>query len=165
FTGNSSFNPPFSGMGGAVYCRSTLLEARDCPFDSNSSKWGGAIDLQSYSPSATLTHCAFFENHVPSEGGALSVQLVEDGTRHALDECLFAGNSSDVDGGALMCYGVVDVSSSTFVGNSALSRGGAHHLRSSSAATLRNVVAWGDSAPTGAELSVGTGSTGSWPQL
>lgn len=147
------------GQGGALSVDRSPLRARDCTFAFNNGFRGGAVYLAqaiSSNPVAIFTHCNFLENQ-SNYGGACLVLPVPAGVKHTFDHCQFVGNTSTGDAGAVMSYAPADISSSTFVSNSAAGRGGAIYFRYGAATNLSNSILWGSSAPNGPQIFLGDG--------
>ena len=140
FTGNSAND----GSGGAIY-HDGEASIEDCMFTSNTaSENGGAIVVRSNSDS-TIVVSTFRENVATEDGGAIytngetaisqsnfignsagdeggAIRSRED-TNVGVDSSVFLENAAE-DGGAIHSWGELNVSRSTFAGNSAIEEGG-----------------------------------------
>ncbi|HTF90956.1 MAG TPA: right-handed parallel beta-helix repeat-containing protein [Planctomycetota bacterium] len=156
FQGNSAPDP-FAGSGGALSVSHCELYVRDCVFANNYGFFGGAFSADQNSLSSypsVFTHCQFFENQ-SNWGGAGALWASPGTAPKVIDNCQFAGNSSGNLGGALYCAAPANITSSSFISNSAVARGGAICLESGAAVAIRDSIAWGNSAPQGSQLCVG----------
>ena len=123
FIGNSAWSGD-----GAIRCR-TYCSAHfeECEFIANATnEWGGALTCVEHS-GPTLIACTFRDNHAGSNGGAIALR----DSRCAISDCLFKGNSTNGEGGAidlyLTAYLPIHISNTTFSSNQA-STGGAIHI-------------------------------------
>ena len=134
FTGNSDVS---GGLGGAMYvCEALSIDHSQ--FTGNTTPWaGGAIYEDDCGYGMSITNSTFDANNA-SEGGAIEV-----GTVASLSHSTFTNNVSfDGNGGAIDQYDfALDVSDSTFTGNTALysSEGGAIDADSSQLTITRSV--------------------------
>ena len=143
-------NRTFDSLGGAVYCHNSRARFTGCTFSNNSSDvlHGGAIysvasqldftncsfeastgcALETYDCQLTLTNCAF-RNNKGKDGGAIRCQgdTTPETTSLTLTRCIFAGNSSSTQGGALYLHNTktITISACTFSTNTADQDGGA----------------------------------------
>jgi hypothetical protein len=132
-------------VGGAVHTTNTNLTVSNSTFSNNAANAyaGGAI-FQEVGP-ITVTGSIFRANSA-SFGGAIFTQLV---TSANIDRSQFYGNSSSVDGGALVfgqtgnSSAVATVNSSLFVGNSS-NHGASIYCFNEGSCTLRNSTIAGD---------------------
>ena len=72
---------------------------------------GSVVDLRN--ADAYFDKCQFIDNYGMS-CGALNVQI---GCSAKIIDCIFSGNSSDIRGGAISCYGAVEISKCTITDN------------------------------------------------
>jgi predicted outer membrane repeat protein len=103
------FSGAEAGAGGAIVCSGTPLTIESCRFENCSAEErGGAVFLQD--EALVVRDCEFVECHGRSggavyldgdAGGALATVLVED--------CVFIGNSAEINGGAVRCAQVDEV--------------------------------------------------------
>jgi len=119
----SAFQDNTAHAGGAVYNYGFYDPVFfDCSFIGNTAAVGGAV--HNYSHGSIYAHCTFIANGAGS-GGAIYNQEV--GQEHPLitNDCLFAGNSSTLWGGAVAnVFGYATLSDCIFSGNSAGHTGG-----------------------------------------
>ena len=165
FEGNATpTGASFAGLGGAI----ALADApqslvRRCSFTGNGSKFGGAVSVHG-APGIRLSHCTFASNTASIAGGACWAEIasstVDVPASFDVDDCLFTGNTTAGDGGALCAttfttgaFLRIRVASSTFSGNGA-SRGGAVAAAAGSPLLLSNSIFWGDSGVPGAEIAL-----------
>ena len=141
FAGNCACGPD-GYSGGAIQSEGGMVNAVDCIFAGNSSRFGGAIF-----GSVNLNRCAFVNNSIngydfPSGGGA----IFGGGT---IDQCTFIGNSaSDTNsfgGGALS--GSYTVTRSTFIDNEAVSDNGPVASALQGSGTLEDCIVRGGTSP------------------
>lgn len=141
FTNNVSTTSTLNG-GGAVYVRGTtgLVTVTGSTFTGNTARTGGAIYLEGFGggvASLSVDSSTFTGNvangaaTVPAadgEGGAIAANTVGDLT---ISGSTFSGNTASVNGGALsigqlnLATSAVSITTSSFLGNHAISGGGA----------------------------------------
>jgi len=158
FLGNVATNQ-FSGGGAALWIERSRVNARDCVFAFNSALNGGAVYVAASTvatPQVIFTHCSFLENH-GTLGGACDILSASAGTTHVFDDCLFAGNTANNDGGALISQTSLAITNSTFVSNSAAARGGAMYLLHGTTSRLDNSIAYANTANQGPAIFLGDG--------
>ena len=110
--------------GGAVALHDSRSELTDCRFVGNQAPEGGAISCSYFVPA--ISFCHFAENRAELRGGAIAFDYTLFAPDQPVRSCVFVGNHSDGDGGALS----VNISgpnlvSMTFVGNTADGAGNA----------------------------------------
>lgn len=110
---------------GALHADWCNLTLRRMKFlDNHNPGVGGALSLMSFDAFANLEDCLFAGNQSDSDGGAVSNR----GNLRILN-CTFSGNNSDGGGGAIWSGtyrgGYVEIRNSTFSGNQAAANGGA----------------------------------------
>ena len=181
------------GQGGGLWIGldgmgwSPVLMLSDCLFDDNEAIEGGAIATVDFGL-VYMKRCRIEGNSASSKGGAV---LSRTGSLHAANSvfsdnasggrggalwatsvsmgnitysnCLFAGNSAALTGGAIHLSGSQSVagrgrwSNCTFSANRAGTKGGAIHVNTSAAiqghAELFNTIVWGNDARAGAQIS------------
>ena len=141
------------GRGGAIYCTQSTMQILDCTFESNSAhSRGGGLYCHS-SDDLLVAGCAYLSNSTLDDGGALYLsecnssisqtsiagsEAVQDGgaiviasTHLYVNECEFAANAAGGDGGAIYGGGWLEITHTTFRGNSAR-YGGALYMGSDS---------------------------------
>ena len=150
----------------------------------NDARYGGGLWVEG-APSLDLTSCQFHGNTTPAEddsGGAGLV--VSESLNVAVSDCLFAGNTSQLGGGALIYQSTGTVESTSFqanwanslggalylegsylellddlfTGNEAVSGGGAIHARDDNIVALHRSSLLGNRAETGGGIAVDSGS-------
>ncbi len=162
-------NPLGGYEGGAIYTHTTL-DLQGVTFKNNKGTYGGALrDLGN--PGSTCDGCVFENNAGTGEGGAIytTYDTVHTNSRYennsalnggavtAVNEfsctnCLFAGNTATATYGGGVYYAPGSTfTNCTFVGNSADDYGGG--MRTLGAATIVNSILWGNTAPTGPQVS------------
>ena len=111
FTGNTGIE-----YGGAIYIDSTApLTIKNCRFEDNEAKYGGAISMIGY---AEIINSQFINNTADMAGGAID-------TDHAtIDNCEFAGNHAR-NGSAVLIWNDTSIKNSKFTRNTAAKYGGA----------------------------------------
>jgi CSLREA domain-containing protein len=115
---------------GALLADWCSLDLRRMKFlDNHNSESGGALTVLSFDAFVRATDCLFAGNHSDADGGAVS----NGGILH-ITNSTFSDNQSDGNGGALRSgtyrTGFVEVRNSTFSGNTSLGSGGAIHAGS-----------------------------------
>ncbi len=166
--------------GGGMYNYYSSPTVTDCAFSANSATLGGGMCNISSSP--MVTHCMFSKNSTGSNGGG----LYNDDSSPMLTNCTFSGNSAGTNGGGMyneydcnptlvnctfsgnsatsigggmyIFRGEAEVANCTFSENSASVRGGGMYNRWGSPA-LTSCILWGNTAPTGPQISVYSGGT------
>lgn len=152
FRGNYAY-----GGGGAIYARGQTPNIHDCTFEGNSSEgdnWypgGGAVYCWH---GGTISDCTFKSNSlVKSNGGALSIGTDTAGKPISVSGCVFDGNSTGGNGGAIVVRnasttvtGVFD--RVTFTGNTATGTGGGFYSEAGASRLIvvRNSLFAGNSA-------------------
>ncbi len=193
FAGNTADGYPGGAVSCGGFCTATISF---CTFEDNTASSGGAIYSANASPDITISDCAFVGNQarygavLATFGGTLRFsRCVFQGNEAAAPEpytggsggvaalryshtefenCLFLGNSAEVDGGAV--YGVgeylsegpawttsVYLTNCTFYGNTASNAGGALRLDEMEY-DVRNCIFWNDTPD---EIDLSGSSTGS----
>ena len=140
--GGSFYNNTASTNAGAIrVLGGAYLNIDGTSFQGNSAqKYGGALDIESSNSSVTnhINNAVFKGNHA-QWGGAVEIDGSGSTTKVVFSGCTFGGTESgepnyvtridnkDADGGAIHAEGdsYVNVSTSTFTGNTAVNRGGA----------------------------------------
>ena len=119
--------------GGAINCQlKGSSKITKCEFEDNSADHGGAIDNFG---KFVITDCSFVGNTCSAEGGA--VDNNQDGTVR-VDGCVFKNNRASNGGGAIINWGVFNLSDSHFEENRG-GRGGAIYIaRSSTLTSVKN---------------------------
>jgi autotransporter-associated beta strand protein/predicted outer membrane repeat protein len=164
-----------SGFGGGLYVSSGSPTIVDCAFENNlaltagagiydtassptllnvtftgnstSGNGGGVADDNGSSP--TLTDCIFNSNAAADGGGMYNGSSCSP----TLGDCVFVSNSA-VDGGALYTgSSTPTLNNCTITANTASVAGGAAFNGSGALVNVNNSILWGDTAPSGAEIS------------
>jgi hypothetical protein len=140
--------------GGATYNTASNPTLRKVTFSANSAGWGGAVYNSSSNP--TLTNTIFTTNHASYCGG-----MQNQSSSPRLTNSIFSHNWAVYDGG-----GMCNESSSpvminvTFSENAAVDNGGGMSNYSGNYSTLTNVILWGNTAISGAQIyNDGTSTT------
>lgn len=140
-------------LGGAIYCKGTLV-LRNCIFEANSSDYVGGAIVFNGSGNPHLVSCLFTGNEAVDVGGAIVIEGIELDVE--IDSCEFYNNSG-VRGGAIACImheASATVRYSLFVGNLAIESGGAIDVLNM-AADVRSCTFFGNSAPRGSAIASG----------
>ena len=143
FTDNTASN-----RGGAIYSSgSSLIEKISGIFTRNSADKGGAISNAGTKDSGSVTiENSTFENNTAKTGGGAIHNMSK--ANMTITDSSFSGNTAnkevnDFGGGAIYNRGTIDVSGTTFDGNSALYGGALHNVgddASSANATFTDVT-------------------------
>jgi hypothetical protein len=160
FTGNSTPAATPPTRGGAVYSDFKLSVSK-CVFTHNTSDLGGALYIKCQTQQVYLRHCRMIDNDARLDGGAVWTWC-NGGSGFSLDDCLVAGNTAGNRGGAVFAdnqysnlvaqFAITDC---TVVGNTAAGAGGGGLcLTRLSTFYVDNSIFWGNSASTGAQLSI-----------
>ena len=117
---------------------------------------GAAISLDD--ASASIRHCVFKGNSVPSFGGALFISVDTPGGQLLpveVSNCHFSGNHAGQLGGAIVVsQRELNLSNSTFSGNQAISgSGGAIILANAATLTVDNCLLWNNQDSSGTNSS------------
>ena len=154
FTRNSSNN------GGAMFNRlNSSPVILDCIFEYNTAAaWGGAVYNYEGTEYPTIAYSQFLGNRANNERGGAIVQRCA-GTL-GLDHCLFIGNYAKMYAGAFYTEaGTTEMKHCTFTANNAPTRGGGILMTSSSSVlTVKNMIVWGNTSPTAADISRDSGT-------
>ncbi|MFH1277870.1 MAG: right-handed parallel beta-helix repeat-containing protein [Candidatus Eisenbacteria bacterium] len=147
---------PFTGDGGAVYCRDGASPTiTDCVMEYNLARFGGAISCATQG-APHVTGCTMRENSVSWSGGGIhtydSSPIVED--------CIVELNSSDDWGGgfAFNAFSHPTVSGCTVRGNTSTNTGGGFHVRQSTA-SISGCLVTGNTSADGGGIFVEMGSS------
>jgi hypothetical protein len=132
--------------GGGIYDTTSNPTLRNVTFSANSAGWGGGYTT--YSSNPTLTNIIFSSNHASYCGG-----MDNNSSSPRLTNAIFSHNWAVYDGGG-MCNGssspiLINV---TFSENAAVDNGGGMSNYSGNYSTMTNVILWGNTAITGAEI-------------
>ncbi|UCE60461.1 MAG: hypothetical protein JSU63_01680 [Phycisphaerales bacterium] len=139
-TGGGITDPECWTNGGGLHNDEASPTVRNCLFESNSAKCGGAM-YNDYDSHPTVTHCVFIDNHTCNGGGAL--YNYGDGT---FINCAFFDNRSG-NGGAMYNYGNPTFINCLFSGNEAYHYAGGAIMNTPAARpTLINCTFFGNSA-------------------
>jgi predicted outer membrane repeat protein len=133
--------------GGGMEDRLGTLSLTNVTFQNNTTG-GAAGGMQNFSRSASLTNVTFSGNSAVYYGGG----LVNSSTDPIITNVTFYGNSAKQGGGIWNSNSKPVLTNVTFQNNSASIYGGAIYSETSSQTTLRNVILWGNTAPTGAQI-------------
>jgi parallel beta-helix repeat protein len=118
-----------SDRGGGIFTHGDAPAISNCSFFGNKTKSGGAIN-NAYGANPAITNCVFSGNIATEYGGAIQNVYSSNLT---LKNCTFSDNSATIWGGAVRSY--------------------------ASSPTLINCILWGNTAPTGTQLSINGGGT------
>lgn len=156
---------PFGSRGGAIVVfggggPTQPVRIVRSTFVRNFALEGGAIYATGNHP-VLISHSRFLANEATSFGGAIAARGFGSlGGTMRVDDCLFAGNSSQ-DGGAILVATYFlnspadfRVAGSTFVQNHATNEGGAIAFQYASTCRVDNCIAWGNTSPFGAQFAL-----------
>ena len=153
---NCTFKGNEAAIGGAIYYYTThYCVISNSTFIANkvtdASNGGGAIVWYSYY--GNITHCSFINNSAPKAG---ALYMHADGS--SLTDSLFANNTANGNGGALICeWFTFKIGNCTFENNTAKNKGGAFYINPNSKYTLSNSSFINNSAKNGGAVYVETG--------
>ena len=173
FSGNSA-----TERGGAIFndgvAGTSSPTLNNVTFNTNSAQLGGGMfnnSRASGTSSPTLRSVTFSDNSATLNGGGINNHSDDNGTTSPILENVTFSNNTAQQGGAMINLVNGDGTSIpvlrnvTFNGNSAGSRGGAMYNISTTIGTgtnnpsLSNVIAWGNTATTGKQISNAGGAT------
>jgi predicted outer membrane repeat protein len=146
-----------ANLGSAVETYDCQVTVRQCDFQDNDGRDGGAIfsraDVAPASTSLAVTRCTFTGNTASASGGALYIY----GIRAAIAACTFKTNTAQQDGGAISNYRAdPTIDSCLFVGNTAAGAGGAiQNLYNSSPEIVHGTFVANDAPNGGAVAALG----------
>lgn len=153
FIGNSAFE-----FGGAIFawCKLTVV---DCLFDGNVANSGGAMYFGTDTGGCTVTRCRFLRNRATFlYGGAMCIHNCSGPLLASIIECVFEGNITKAEGGAIMCYNdaTLHIRDCTFNNNTCTEltvSGGGAIMHKGTLLTLTNCSFSGNSAFRGGALN------------
>ncbi len=155
-----------ASRGGGMWSQTTSLPIlTDCTFNGNSATGthgGGMYNSSGCAP--TLTNCVFSDNTSMQSGGAMYSYY--SGSYIKLTNCLFFENQSITgNGGAMYNQGsYLKINNSSFSVNNSITGNGGAMYNDTCDMTITNCIIWGNTAPSGAEIS-NTGSSTYWPTI
>jgi predicted outer membrane repeat protein len=150
------------GRGGVLWFDEGSSSFVRCAFYKNSSDDNGGV-IAAEENVGEFTSCVFFGNEAKN-GGAIYFDTDGYLSAHTAMNCLFVGNHAIERGGAVYCVGDYPgapvVSGCTFTENDADEMGGAVHIGGGLpvVSELSNSVLWNNSAPSGHEISMASGT-------
>ena len=179
---NCTFDHNTAIYGGAIYNNMGNPTLLNCDFSMNTaSKEGGGV-FNDNASNATFTNCIFDSNEGGSGGAVLNNESIS-----TFIDCIFIGNLADMGSGMFNYLGSPSIINCIFSGNSATSYGGGILNQSSSPdiinctfsgnsagstdaggamdsygvslPTIANCIFWENVSPSGAQLSLGSGTT------
>ena len=118
-----------AARGGGIFTQEGAPVISNCTFLGNKTVSGGAMN-NAYNSSLVISNCVFSGNIATEYGGAIQNAYSSNIT---LKNCTFSGNTAAIWGGAVRSY--------------------------ASSPTLINCILWGNTAPTGTQLSANGGGT------
>ena len=153
FSYNSS-----SGWGGAIYNEANNLNLSRCAFIGNSSNLGGA--LSSVGSVISLSRVEFLGNEANSSSSSsgASIHLGTGTTNSTFTNCVFSGNKSTGRNGVYRPKGASTFVNCSFAYNQAATLGGIVILFDGDSIELDNSILWGNSATTGNDVYVNSGT-------
>ncbi len=116
---------------------------------------GGGINC--YDSDPTITNCTISQNRASGssycDGGG--IRFVE--SNPTITNCTISENFSENDAGGIYANSIMTITNCTISGNQAMERGGGIY-GSDPDTTIKNCILWGNSAPSGPEILVFSGS-------
>jgi len=126
-----SFVANQADFGAGAFLGGGDLEVDSCQFLLNEARFGAGLWAEDV-PSLTLTSSQFHGNVTPSEDDSGGAGMVVSGALNLeVSDCLFAGNTSQLGGGALVYQSSGSLEATSFQSNWANSLGGALYLEGS----------------------------------
>lgn len=132
FSNNSVSDADSNGQGGAIYTgKQSVADIKECVFTKNSARIAGAIgctgNAETNLSTVTISDCQFEENYAKVSGGAI---LMGNAGTMDISNSTFIGNTTPSKGGALAENGyggatIVALTDCSFTENSATEYGGA----------------------------------------
>lgn len=152
---NVTFNQNTSpqGYGGGMAERQGSAKLTNVIFTENTAPTSRGGGLHIHSPKNTvLNNITFFKNSAIYGGG---MSIYGRGTNTvAVTNVTFKNNTSVETGGGMNIYdGNATLTNVTFANNASTRQGGGIHNEGQSNTKLRNVILWGNTAPTGAQIN------------
>lgn len=110
-----ALNRTTSGSGGAAYVKVGTDKLVDCSFIGNTALYSGGAYVASSSGIGEIARCTFRTNTAVVSVGGLSIGIAQ----NRVSDCVFEGNHSDGDYGALYAAGkLTTLTNCMFIGNS-----------------------------------------------
>jgi predicted outer membrane repeat protein len=163
---NCDFTTNTASLGGAaLYLKNATTHVINCTFYRGDVDNGAGGAIESVGPiqtTLTLQNSRFLGNHALGDGGAIYTNFV-----HAdIANCIFSGNSSDNEGGAIKSVGDTQslrVVNCTFSRNTAGDNAGGIYVSGGLDVELHNSILWGNTGGLpntlpNQQISVNTGS-------
>ncbi len=164
--------------GGGMYNEGVNgLVVEKCIFSENQAGWGGGGGIHNNGVTNLMVVNSIFSGNVAAGGGGMSNYNVNDllvancvfsgniavgiygggiensDSSPTITNCIFSSNQASFAGGGIATDSSPDISNCTFSGNSAGFEGGGMFIINSTP-TITNCIMWGDTAPTGPEISL-----------
>ena len=147
---NEAYGCDYGGDGSGIAFISCSPTITNCEITRNSSDYNGG-GIYCYDSSPVITSCRITGNDSNWGGGIYYWQS----SSPTITNSVVSGNDADY-GGGIYCYrSDATILYCTIGGNSAY-KGGGIYCDHDSTMTLTNCILWGDSAPQGSELWIGT---------
>jgi len=127
-----------NNLGGAIYAKSSVpVQVSGCTFQKNSSKFGGAINVETKAGGGmSLDQCVFRDNKAQVSGGEAGALRIAEQT--SVTNCSFEGNAATGNGGAVLVLATAQIRDTVFIGNSG-GQGGAVSVATGKSLTLHNI--------------------------
>ena len=133
------------------------LTMTDCIITQNVGDQGAGI-LLLYITAATVTNCTISGNTANEDGGGIACGWSANET--TITNCKISGNAASQDGGGIYCrWESSPTITNCTIGDNRADHAGGGIYSDESSPTINNCILWGDAAPDGPELALGSSYT------
>ena len=159
--------------GGGIYCHGSSPSISDCTISGNTAPYGGGVYCF-YNSNVTIENCTIsnntgsgifcgypsstFANCTISNNTGSGIYCFE--SSPTIANCTISGNTANWSGGGINCYfySSPTIENCTISDNMADMYGGGIYCYENSSPTGLNNIIWANSAPTGSQISIESGS-------